>query len=259
MLKVIQITDTHLSEPGQTLWGMDPYKRLEAAFEDIRTFHSDARACIISGDLTDSASPEALLWIKDYLADFPISTYLMIGNHDVRSVFFDVFQTYPKDANGFLQYSFNLAEAQFLCLDTKKDQPGSAGQYCAKRMTWLKNELKKTAKDVYIFMHHPPFDVGVTYMDRIKLDEAEDFGDLVSRSKNVKHIFFGHVHRPVFLTWQGISCSGCPGINHQVPLVGGSVATNYSAEPPMYAVIEFGSGQFRINLDAFLDRRPVSK
>lgn len=55
MLKVIQITDTHLSEPGQTLWGMDPYKRLEAAFEDIRTFHSDARACIISGDLTLSA------------------------------------------------------------------------------------------------------------------------------------------------------------------------------------------------------------
>ena len=143
MLKVIQITDTHLSEPGQTLWGMDPYKRLEAAFEDIRTFHSDARACIISGDLTDSASPGALLWIKDYLADFPISTYLMIGNHDVRSVFFDVFQTYPKDANGFLQYSFNLAEAQFLCLDTKKDQSGSSGQYCAKRMTWLKNELKK--------------------------------------------------------------------------------------------------------------------
>ena len=126
-------------------------------------------------------------------------------------------------------------------------------------MAWLKNELKKTAKDVYIFMHHPPFDVGVTYMDRIKLDEAEDFGDLVSSSKNVKHIFFGHVHRPVFLTWQGITCSGCPGINHQVPLVGGSVATNYSAEPPMYAVIEFGSGQFRINLDAFLDRRPVSK
>ena len=125
-------------------------------------------------------------------------------------------------------------------------------------MTWLKNELKKTAKDVYIFMHHPPFDVGVTYMDRIKLDEAEDFGALVSRSKNVKHIFFGHVHRPVFLTWQGITCSGCPGINHQVPLVGGSVTTNYSAEPPMYAVIEFESGQFRINLDAFLDRRPVS-
>ena len=143
MLKVIQITDTHLSEPGQTLWGMDPYKRLEAAFEDIRTFHSDARACVISGDLTDSASPEALLWIKDYLADFPISTYLMIGNHNVRSVFFDVFQSYPKDANGFLKYSFNLTEAQFLCLDTKKDQPGSSGQYCAKRVTWPENELKK--------------------------------------------------------------------------------------------------------------------
>ena len=106
MCKIIQITDPHLSRPGYALRGLNPYKRLEAALQDIAAFHNDAKACIISGDLTDSSSPEALLWLKGSLADFPIPTHLMIGNHDVRSVFFDVFQTYPKDENGFLQYSF---------------------------------------------------------------------------------------------------------------------------------------------------------
>ena len=220
--------------------------------------HGDSEACIISGDLTDSASPEALLWLKDLLVDFPIPTHLMIGNHDDRSVFFDIFDTHAKDENGFLQYTFNVAEDRFLCFDTKKDEPVSSGQYCEKRMSWLDNELKKTKQNVYLFMHHPPFDVGVPYMDRIKLDEAEAFGDLISSHKNVRHIFVGHVHRPVFLTWRGITCSACPGINHQVPLVGRAVSTNYSIEPPMYAVIEVENGDIRINLDAFLDRLSVA-
>lgn len=220
--------------------------------------HGDSEACIISGDLTDSASPEALLWLKDLLVDFPIPTHLMIGNHDDRSVFFDIFDNYAKDKNGFLQYTFNVAEDRFLCLDTKKDEPASSGQYCEKRMSWLDNELKKTKQNVYLFMHHPPFDVGVPYMDRIKLDEAEAFGDLISSHKNVRHIFVGHVHRPVFLTWRGITCSACPGINHQVPLVGRAVSANYSIEPPMYAVIEVENGDIRINLDAFLDRLSVA-
>ena len=68
-------------------------------------------------------------------------------------VFLDVFQTYLKDENGFLQYSFDIGESRFLCLDTKKDEPVS-GQYCEKRMNWLDNELSMTSKDVYIFMHH---------------------------------------------------------------------------------------------------------
>ena len=257
MYKIIQITDPHLSRPRQELWGLNPFERLETALKDIVAFHSNAEACIISGDLTDSASPEALQWLKDSLARFPIPTHLMIGNHDIRSVFFDVFQAYPKDENGFLQYSFEVEGDRFLCLDTKKDEPVSAGQYCEKRMSWLDNELSKTNKDIYIFMHHPPFEVGVPYMDRIKLDEAEAFGRLVSNYKNVRHIFFGHVHRPVFVAWQGISCSACPGINHQIPLVAEAVSTKCSVEPPMYAVIEIGHGNIRVNLDAFLDRYPT--
>ena len=72
----------------------------------------------------------------------------MIGIHDVRSVFFDVFETYSRDENGFLQYSFELVDKQFICLDTKKDEPVSAGQYCEKRMRWLDSELSKTSKGV---------------------------------------------------------------------------------------------------------------
>jgi 3',5'-cyclic-AMP phosphodiesterase len=257
--KIIHLTDPHLSKPGLPLKGLNPHERLEATFRDINEFHADADACIISGDLTDSSSPEALLWLKEFLARFPISTHLIIGNHDERSVFFNIFDAYKKDKNGFLQYSFELGADRFLCLDTKKDEPVPSGEYCEKRMAWLNNELNKSNADTYIFMHHPPFDVGVPHMDRIKLNEAEAFGALISSHKNVRHIFFGHVHRPVFLTWRGITCSACPGINHQMPLVGRAVSTKFSLEPPMYAVIEIENGNLRINLDAFLDRHPTAQ
>ena len=72
-----------------------------------------------------------------------------------------MFESYPKDENGFLQYSFELADQHFLSLDTKKDELVSAGQYCEKRMRWFDSELSKTSTDVYIFMHHPPFEMQV--------------------------------------------------------------------------------------------------
>ena len=58
-----------------------------------------------------------------------------------------------------------------------------------KRLAWLEVELQRTEKDVYIFMHHPPFDIGLPYMDRIKLDEAVTFGKLIANYKNIRHIF----------------------------------------------------------------------
>jgi len=104
--KIIHLTDPHLSKPGLPLKGLNPQERLEAAFRDINEFHADADACIITGDLTDSSSPEALLWLKEFLARFPISTHLIIGNHDERSLFFNIFYAYKKDKNGFFAIFF---------------------------------------------------------------------------------------------------------------------------------------------------------
>ena len=101
MTKIIQITDLHLSDPDETLWGLSPYKRLISALEDIASFHSDAKACVITGDLTDGASLKALLWLKQILENFPITTYLMIGNHDIRSVFFKFLLTTQEIKMGF--------------------------------------------------------------------------------------------------------------------------------------------------------------
>ena len=41
-MKLIHITDLHLMPPGELLWGLDPFARLDAALTDIAAHHADA-------------------------------------------------------------------------------------------------------------------------------------------------------------------------------------------------------------------------
>ena len=259
-MKIIQVTDPHLVPPAQTLWGLDASDRLGRCLDDIERWHSDAEFCVISGDLTDRAEPEAYQWLKDRLEAFPLRTFLMIGNHDDRQVFRSVYPNVPCDQSGFIQQSHDTRHGVFLFLDTNKGPGVSEGQYCAARRAWLVNQLEQAGgRPTYIFMHHPPCDLGIPYMDRIKLEEPELFSNALAAGKNIRHIFFGHVHRSSYINWQGIPCTCLPGTNHQVPLVRESVATSYSQEPPGYGVVLIDDAQVAVHFDACLDRLPVAQ
>ena len=95
------------------------------------------------------------------------------------------------------------------------------------------------------------------YMDRIKLENHEAFAETIGRHEDIRHIFFGHVHRAVSVNWRGIPCSALPGINHQVPLARESVSTDYSVEPPMYGVVLIDGLQTVVLFEAWLDRSPA--
>jgi Icc protein len=251
-MKLIHLSDLHLVEPGGLLWGLDPLTRLDACLTDIAAFHSDAAFCVITGDLAERGEVAAYEQLHSRLANFPISTHLILGNHDDRSNYRGVF-----GGSGYAQAALVQDSYQFLFLDTLKGPPSSAGRYDLPRQDWLKARLHEAAgRPSFIFMHHPPFDIGHPLMDRIKLDEAEQFADLLE-GHDVRHIFFGHAHRPVSGTWRGIGFSAVPGLNHQLPLVGASVPTVYSDEPPMYAVVLIESGDVVVHSDAFLSRKPA--
>ncbi len=256
-MKFIHISDFHLSAPGSLLWGLDPHDRVDRCLSDIGRWHGDAEFCVITGDLTDKGEPDAYAWLAERLRHFSLKTFVIIGNHDDRTALCDGIPGVPRDPNGFIQYGHDTEAGRFLFLDTYKG-PVSEGQYCDKRLGWLEAELANAAdRPVWLFMHHPPFDIGIHYMDRIKLEDHEPFAEVISRHPDVRHIFFGHVHRAVSVNWQGIPCSALPGINHQVPLKRESVGTAYSVEPPMYGVVLIDGRQTVVHFDACLDRHPA--
>lgn len=253
-MKFVHVTDLHLVDPFEDLWGLNPYKRLDACLTDIATQHGDAEFCVISGDLTDRGELDAYKALRKRLDTFPMPTFLMVGNHDDRATFIKAFPDARLDDGGFVQFEHRSGGVVFLFLDTLKGE-GSAGAYCEMRCAWLRDRIAAAGDTpVCIFMHHPPFDIEIPYMDRIKLEDVPAFEQALGAKDNIRHIFFGHVHRPVFVNWKGISCSALPAICHQVPLRRDSANSRYTDEPPMYAVVDVFDDRLVVNADCYMHR-----
>ena len=248
----IHLTDLHLVPPAQKLWGLDPFARLDLCLNDIASHHGDAEFCAMSGDLADFGDVETYRALNERLKTFPLPVHLMLGNHDDRANFLKVFGG-PLEG-GFVQHRRIHGGRHFLFLDTLKGGPSSAGLYDEPRRSWLRAKLNEAnGAPVFVFMHHPPFKIHHPLMDLIPLEDGDGFGDLLA-GHNVRHIFFGHAHRTISGQWRGISYSALPSLNHQLPLVGGSVPTVYSEEPAMYSVVHLHGEQITVHSDAFMHR-----
>jgi len=106
----------------------------------------------------------------------------------------EIFPETPRDEHGFFQQTLETSAGIFLLLDTV-EHGKHWGSYCEKRGAWLRSQLETAgSKAVYLFMHHPPFKIGIPSLDRISLrEDAQRIQQIVSNFSNIKHLFFGHV------------------------------------------------------------------
>ncbi len=236
-MKFIHFTDTHLVDPAGGLHGLNPEVRFKSCIDSIEQSHSDAECCVITGDIADRAEDEAYELFAHQLSRLNFPCHMLIGNHDNREKFTQHFPQIPVDRDGFFQYSVKTPAGVFVMLDTVV-AGSSSGVYCETRQAWLRDTLAVYENDpVYLFMHHPPFDIHLPSIDRIGLDEKQVFAEIVSPYKNIRHLFFGHAHRPVSGSWQGISFSSLRGTNHQVALNFNPGKLAFVDEPPEYSVV----------------------
>jgi len=237
-MKFIHITDTHFAPPGEALYGLLPRSRLKPGIQAINREHPDAEFVVISGDLTHRGEDAAYRNLRAVLDGLALPYHLLLGNHDQRKGFRRVFPETPVDENDFVQYTVDTGAGVFVMLDTH--QPGTeAGHLCEQRLGWLARTLDEHAqRPVYLLMHHPPFPVGIVGMDAIALQQVDAFAEVVGRHGDIRHLFYGHVHRPIAGSWRGIPHSTLPAINHQVALqLGPMDGVPGSHEPPAFGVV----------------------
>jgi 3',5'-cyclic AMP phosphodiesterase CpdA len=258
-MKLIHITDTHFVAPGLMLYGLDPRARLEAAITDINTHHADAELAVITGDLTHWGEVQAYRNFLQCMRALRLPYVVLVGNHDRRAACLDVLPSAPHDANGFVQGWRDTPCGRLLFLDTL-DEASHAGELCDRRLAWCARALSATPVDrpIYLFMHHPPFEVGVHMMDRIALSERAAFAKLLRPHRaRIRHLFFGHVHRPICGSWMGIPFSSLRGTNHQVWFDLSPNAPHLSShEPPAYAVVLIGNDAVVVHTHDYVDSGP---
>lgn len=256
MLKFIHLTDTHLVSPGRTLYGVDPRARLRQAVDSINAEHGDAAFVVVTGDLAHWGEAPAYRTLAEEFSRLAMPVRAMIGNHDDRRSFLATFDSTPTTSDGYVQFALTAGGIRHVALDS--NEPGvSWGVFCERRAQWLADELAATGEQpVHLFIHHPPFAVGIGAMDRIALRDPTHLIDAIAPHRaRLRHLFFGHLHRPLAGSWRGIPVSTVRGTNHQVALhLSDSERVPGSHEPPQYAVVLADDVQTIVHMHDFADR-----
>jgi len=260
MFDFIHITDLHILPEGETNYGLDPALRLRHAVESIAARHGPGSAApaefvIVTGDLTHHGQPQAYEMLREILAGLPMPFHLMLGNHDERAHFRAAFPAAPVDDAGFIQQVIETDMGQFILLDTKTEGT-HAGLLCEARLAWLTARLQESEGPVFLFLHHPPMPLGITRMDRIPLLNSAALADVLAPHKaRIRHMFHGHLHRPLGGSWLGIPFTSLRGTSHQVALdLSERDSTPGSHEPPAYALVRVTEESVVVHAHDFLDQ-----
>ena len=140
-MKLVHISDIHLTCPGERMGGLDPHRRFAQALDEVRAHHQDADRIVITGDLTHWGEPAAYDALRDALEDVPCPVRLLVGNHDNRVNFLAAFPDHPKDHNGYVNYAEDIDGTRLIYLDTTEAFT-HAGHFGADRIKWLEAELE---------------------------------------------------------------------------------------------------------------------
>lgn len=215
-MKIIHISDLHLTIPGEEMGGLDPHARLSQALAHVATHHPDAARIIITGDLAHWGEKAAYAALQRALADLRIPVRLLIGNHDNRTTFLSVFKDHPTDRAGFVNHAETLDGHRFIYLDSVGERT-HAGHFCEARRAWLQNELSNCDR-ARLFLHHNPMLLGLPASDQIALVESDrpPFRELIAEhSAKIDYIHFGHVHAPIHGCFAGVPFASVPSTGNQ--------------------------------------------
>jgi Icc protein len=217
-----QISDPHVVTRGQLAYGrIDTASMLERCVSKVLALPRVPDVTVVTGDLTDHATPEEYGMLRDLLAplaaNMPI--YLAVGNHDDRDVLRAAFPEHRHLAGegGFVQYVVDDFPVRLVVLDTLI--PGApGGRLCAARLRWLDRTLAESQTPTIVAQHHPPLVTGLTIMDQMALEDPAAEADVISRYPHVERVICGHYHRNIQARFGGTIASVCPSAAHQLML-----------------------------------------
>lgn len=206
-MKLLLFTDLHLGR-GRSR-AQDAV--LRAGLAHAMAAHADADHIVLLGDLTDKGAPEDYAVLRAALHALPMPATLLMGNHDDRAAFGQVFG----HAGGPVQRAFQVAGVPCYALDSL--DPGKVGGSLSEgRLEWLDAELARAVTPGFVFLHHPPRSLHLPAFDREGLHERDRLAlVLAQRRDRVQGVFFGHCHMPISATIAGVPALGLPALAHQ--------------------------------------------
>ena len=239
---IAQLTDIHLGfEPDSP--GEFNRVRLDAVLAELAAMEPRPDLLLATGDLVDRGDVASYRRLREAFAPLPFPVHWLVGNHDIRANFAEVFIDTPGEG-GFLHYVVETPELRLVVLDTL-EEGRHGGAFCEARAAWLTARLDEAPnRSTLIVQHHPPIEVGIAWMNTNPAEPwVARLAACVAGRANVIGLVCGHIHRAITTRWHGLTVATCPSTAPQVALDLRPIDPDRAddrplivADPPAYAL-----------------------
>ena len=206
-LNILQLTDPHIyDDPDRLLYDVNTNQALRSVVARICSEDAVFDLVVVTGDLVHDAGDIAYQTLITLLEPLNLPCYLIPGNHDQPHIMREVFNQMP-----FLWLDRLERQGwQLLFLNTQA-QGQIGGTLSEKEYKQFCAHLDSCDLPTVIFMHHPALPVNSTWLDRIALQDAVSFLEVLNTYPQVKAVVNGHVHQEFeYISERGVHFYGTP-------------------------------------------------
>jgi 3',5'-cyclic-AMP phosphodiesterase len=205
--RLLQISDSHLfADPEGDLLGQRTRLTLERVLNLAWASHGDAERVLLTGDLSQDASPAAYLYLAERCARLGIPCHALPGNHDDPEEMARRLRDGPIDT----PHHLDCGPWRLILLDSTLagKESGHLTENALQRLAWAL--AARPQAPTLVILHHQPVPIGSPWLDEIGLDNPRDFFATLDLHPQVRGIVFGHIHQAFNTERRGVALLGAP-------------------------------------------------
>ncbi len=216
VFRLALMSDTHVPEdPENAYRGFFPYRNLREGVRQVREAAPDL--LVVTGDLARlEGHPGDYRTMRDLLVPLAskVPVAMALGNHDVRENFLKAFPDGPGDrmpVRGKYVLVIEHPMMRLVLLDSLvfTNLAPALGLLGKAQREWLEGFLRDhTDKPVFLFLHHTLDDSDGSLAD------ADRFLRIVTPSRHVKAVFYGHSHVYSIQQQEGLHLVNLPAMGY---------------------------------------------
>lgn len=187
-MRIVQITDLHVGREGEDTYGVDVRANFLKVLDAIQ--EKQPHYLVLSGDLCyRDGDPDIYHWIYEQVECLKIPYDIISGNHDDPVMMAEAFGRSHLLKDGELYFVKEFGGRPVIFLDT------TTGLVSGRQQEWLRAQLQGLKQEAMVFMHHPPLEAGVPFMDsRHALRNRDEVQSIFLAHPYSVNIFSGHYH-----------------------------------------------------------------
>ncbi len=232
VIRLTHLTDPHLyGDEAEQLRGIATLPSLEAALAHARQRDWPPDALLITGDLVQD-DPAGYVHFRRLLGDLRLPVLCLPGNHDEPEAMRRELDRAPFVIGGIV----DLGLWRIVLLDSTI-AGSAAGRLGPERLAALQSALAGAPqRHTLVCLHHHPVPMASRWLDRVGLQDAEEFLAVIDRHPNVRGIVWGHVHQSYDALRKGVRLLATPSTCAQFLPRADQFAVD--RRPPAYRTLE---------------------